>query len=318
MEENTALVEISKAQQALERANDIHEIMDLRDKAMAYQLFANAQGFKEAAQEAKIYQLKAERKAGDWLMENVKPGNPQLLQDATIDTRLPDGVDKYESHRWQLEASVPDPVFNQWIDESLANGKEISAAGLQQVGRELRRIEQIEQARTTEPPAGKYQIIYADPPWQYQFGFDIHGAALRHYNTMSIEELCKLPVRDLSDDNAVLFLWVTSPKLNECFKVIEAWGFEYKTSFVWDKVKHVMGHYNSVRHELLLICVRGSYPKQSNTLIDSVVTIERSDEHSEKPERFREIIDEMYPYGKRIELFARRKVEGWDTWGDQV
>jgi hypothetical protein len=71
MEENKALIEISNAQAALERASDIHEIMDLRDRAMAMQLFANAQGFKDAAQEAKIYQLKAERKAGDWLRENV-------------------------------------------------------------------------------------------------------------------------------------------------------------------------------------------------------------------------------------------------------
>lgn len=89
MEENTALIEINRAQQALERANDIHEIIDLRDKAMAFQLLANARGFKEAAQEAKIYQLKAERKAGEWLAVNVTAGNPQLLQAATIG-QLPD------------------------------------------------------------------------------------------------------------------------------------------------------------------------------------------------------------------------------------
>lgn len=195
---------------------------------------------------------------------------------------------------------------------------EAGEKNINQVMREIRRDRQIEGVKEIQPPKGKYQIIYADPPWQYQFGFDIHGAALRHYNTMSIPELCELPIKELSEENSVLFMWATSPKLEDAFMVMNAWGFEYKTSFVWDKVKHVMGHYNSVRHELLLIGVRGSFPKQSNTLIDSVVTIERSDEHSEKPERFREIIDDMYPFGERIELFARKKVDGWNTWGSEL
>ena len=95
-------------------------------------------------------------------------------------------------------------------------------------------------------------------------------------------------------------------------------GFEYKTSFVWDKVKHVMGHYNSVRHEFLLLCIKGSFPKQSDTLHDSVIEIERSDEHSEKPEYFRQLIETMYPLSKKIELFARRKSEGWDAWGNEL
>ena len=91
---------------------------------------------------------------------------------------------------------------------------------------------------------------------------------------MSIDDLCNLPIRDLAEDNAVLFLWTTSPKLFDAHDVIKAWGFEYKTSFVWDKVKHVMGHYNSVRHEFLLLCIKGSFPKQSDTLHDSVIEIE--------------------------------------------
>jgi len=181
-----------------------------------------------------------------------------------------------------------------------------------------RTLLQREAVKDIKPPVGKYQVIYADPPWEYGFGLDIHGAARRHYNTMTIDELCALPIRNLADDNAVLFLWVTSPMLADCFQVIGAWGFVYKTSFVWDKVKHVMGHYNSVRHEFLLICTRGSYPKQSNTLRDSVVSIERSDEHSEKPDVFREIIEEMYPASKKIELFARKKSAGWDVWGNEA
>ena len=187
---------------------------------------------------------------------------------------------------------------------------------IKEAERIIRRRDRIES--TPVIPDGKYNVIYADPPWKYDFGFDIHGAADRHYHTMTIEELCELPIADLSEDNAVLFMWVTSPKLFDAKKVIDAWGFDYKTSFIWDKVKHVMGHYNSVRHEILLVCVRGSFPKQNNTLHDSVISIERTDEHSEKPEYFRKLIEEMYPNSKKIELFARKKSEGWDAWGNEL
>jgi len=185
-----------------------------------------------------------------------------------------------------------------------------------EASRIIRRQNRIES--TPIIPDGKYNVIYADPPWKYDFGFDIHGAADRHYHTMTIQELCDLPISDLTEDNAVLFMWVTSPKLFDAHKIITAWGFDYKTSFIWDKVKHVMGHYNSVRHEILLVCVRGSFPKQSDTLHDSVITIERSDEHSEKPQYFRELIETMYPKSKKIELFARQKIEGWDSWGNEL
>jgi len=185
--------------------------------------------------------------------------------------------------------------------------------------RVARRQVQRDNAVKIKPPTGKYQVIYADPPWDYEFGFDIHGAASRHYNTMTIEELCNLPIKDLTADNAALFLWVTSPKLEECFQVIHAWGFEYKTSFVWDKVKHVMGHYNSLRHEFLLLAIKGSYHKQSKNLKDSVQSIERNGNHSEKPEEFRQIIDEMYPQATKIELFqTKRSISGWSTWGDRT
>lgn len=168
-------------------------------------------------------------------------------------------------------------------------------------------------------PQGKYRVIYADPPWKYA---DIlpegYGAAEHHYKTLDIDELCALRIVDLAADDAVLFLWVTSPKLQECFQLIPAWGFIYKASFVWDKVRHNYGHYNSVRHEFLLVCTRGSCLPDSKELRDSVVSIERSDVHSQKPDAFREMIDALYPGGPRIELFARGQAPaGWEVWGDE-
>lgn len=178
--------------------------------------------------------------------------------------------------------------------------------------------QQDEKIRLANAPE-KYSVFYADPPWKYADELiKGYGAAVHHYPPMSIQELCELPIKLKASDNAALFLWVTSPILEECFEVIKAWGFEYKASFVWDKVKHNYGHYNSVRHELLLICTKGSYLPESGELFDSVLSIERSKEHSEKPEEFRKIIEQMYPNSKKIELFARKKTNGWAAWGDEV
>lgn len=190
------------------------------------------------------------------------------------------------------------------------------------VERELR----MRQKKEAPPlPSGKYRVWYADPPWPYNNAGvitdnDAYGRAARHYPTMSIAELCAMgaQVREMVEPNAVLFMWVTSPLLEECFDVIRAWGFEYKTSFVWDKVGHNFGHYNSVRHELLLVCARGSCTPDNKTLYDSVVSIEKSSIHSEKPAEFRRIIDDLYTWGNRIELFARCQANGWDVWGNEA
>ena len=163
----------------------------------------------------------------------------------------------------------------------------------------------------------KYRVIYADPPWSYndKQNIEVLGGAEKHYLTMPLDEICKLPVP--TEDNAVLFIWVTSPMLEDSFKVINAWGFKYKTSFVWDKVAHNMGHYNSVRHEFLLICTKGSCTPDVAKLFDSVVSIERT-EHSRKPKEFRDMIDTLYPIGNRLEMFAREAPEGWDVWGNMA
>lgn len=163
----------------------------------------------------------------------------------------------------------------------------------------------------------KYRVIYADPPWSYNDKQDTAqlGGAVKHYPTMPLEDICAIPIPAAKE--AVLFLWTTSPMLEDAFKVINAWGFKYKSSFIWDKVAHAMGHYNSVRHEFLLIATRGSCTPDEPRLLDSVVSIERT-EHSRKPKEFRDMIDMLYPIGERLELFAREAAEGWDAWGNMA
>jgi len=167
-------------------------------------------------------------------------------------------------------------------------------------------------------PSGKFRVIYADPPWSYgNTQPDYHTEQRDHYPVMVLADICAIPIRDMAMDNAVLFLWVTSPILEEAFQVINAWGFKYKASFVWDKVKHNMGHYNSVRHELLLVCTRGSCQPDERKLFDSVVTEERT-EHSRKPDTFYTIIETLYTTGPYLELFARRGRERWHTYGNET
>lgn len=165
----------------------------------------------------------------------------------------------------------------------------------------------------------KYNVIYADPPWKYNDRQNSKklGGAIKHYPLLSTDDICRLPIRKISSNNAVLFLWTTSPLLEESFKVVKAWGFKYKSSFIWDKVKHNMGHYNSVRHEILLICTMGSFTPRVKRLFDSVQSIERT-AHSEKPHEFYDIIETLYPDTKKIELFARNKRDGWHVWGNEL
>ena len=166
-----------------------------------------------------------------------------------------------------------------------------------------------------------FRVIYADPAWSYNDKQDTPqlGGASKHYDTMSITELLRLPVNKISEKNSILFLWVTSPLLEDAFQVVSSWGFKYKTSFIWDKVKHNMGHYNSVRHEILLVCTKGSCTPDNKVLYNSVQRIERNNNHSEKPIEFLNIIDDLYNYGNKLEMFCRAiKKEKWYGWGNEL
>ncbi len=164
----------------------------------------------------------------------------------------------------------------------------------------------------------KFPIIYADPPWRYEHPpMGGNRVIENHYPTMTLEEICALPVAEMATPDAVLFMWATAPKLAECFDVIKAWGFDYRTCAVWVKDKIGMGYYVRNQHELLLIAKRGEPPMPA--VVDrqsSVITADRT-EHSAKPVEFAEMIERMYPELPKIELFCRSPREGWAVWGNQ-
>lgn len=162
-------------------------------------------------------------------------------------------------------------------------------------------------------PSGKFNVIYADPPWKYDFSRSKSRSIESHYPTMELEDICRLEIP--VGENAVLFIWATSPKLEQAFRVINSWAFVYKTSMVWVKDKVGMGYYARGQHELLLIAVKGKMPipapaKRRDSVIYAPVT-----KHSKKPDILYEIIESMYPKSNYLELFARSKRKGWASWG---
>lgn len=183
-----------------------------------------------------------------------------------------------------------------------------------------RRLEN-KRAVAMSQPSGVYNVIYADPPWEYD-NTGVHGAADRHYPTMPLEDISSLldAQRIAVADNAVLFLWATNPFLQDAFYVINSWGFEYKTNMVWvktDLVKPGSGFYVRGRHELLLICTRGSFTPLDAHIsppIGSVISASIGN-HSSKPDDFYGVIERLYPDCNYLELFARRQRDGWKGWG---
>ena len=161
-----------------------------------------------------------------------------------------------------------------------------------------------------------YEVIYADPPWRYDFSGSKSRSIEAHYRTMSVEELCEMQVD--SAGNSVLYLWATSPKLREALSVMESWGFSYKTHAIWDKEKLGMGYWFRGQHELLMVGTKGKWPPpQPGIRIGSVIR-EKRGRHSTKPDIVREWIENAWPAASRIELFARQKFPKWDAFGNQV
>ncbi|WP_353928760.1 MT-A70 family methyltransferase [Desulfofundulus kuznetsovii] len=165
-------------------------------------------------------------------------------------------------------------------------------------------------------PEGKYDVILADPPWQYEFVETENRAIENHYPTMTLEEIKALEIP--AADDAVLLLWATAPKLEEALEVMRAWGFTYRTCAVWDKEIIGMGYWFRGQHELLLLGTKGNFPAPlPNNRFSSVIR-ERRGAHSAKPAVVYEMIEHMFPNRRYLELFARNTRPGWGVWGNEV
>lgn len=172
----------------------------------------------------------------------------------------------------------------------------------------------------------KYNIIYADPPWEFKT-YSAKGksrSAERYYPTMTLDAIKNLPVAKIAADDCALFLWTTAPRLRDCFSVIDAWGFTYKSvAFVWVKKNRKseslfwgMGHWTRANAEICILATKGN-PKRQSAKVHQII-LSHLEQHSKKPDETRDRIVTLMGDIPRVELFARKKAEGWDVWGNEV
>jgi len=171
----------------------------------------------------------------------------------------------------------------------------------------------------------KYKVIYADPPWYFK-SYSKKGEgrnATRHYSCLSLSDIILLPINSIAESDSTLIMWVTDPFLQKAFEVIEAWGFTYKTvAFTWVKQNKNnpnyfkgLGYWTRANPEMALLATKGK-PKRINKDVNQLVVSPRR-EHSRKPDQMYEHIERLLE-GPYIELFARNKRPGWDSWGNEV
>jgi N6-adenosine-specific RNA methylase IME4 len=320
------LVKYDAACRALAEAKTLVEITDIRNWATAARVYAKQAKNKELEADAVEIRMRATRRVDEMIEQQretvgLAQGRRSDLGSAATQvkaTLAEVGVDKNLAHQARVLGRLSEKAF----EAAVARAREA-----------INRIVRIETDRTTRLAniaailagnydlslARKYPIIYADPPWRYENPpIGATGRSIEnHYPTLSVAEICELPVDQLAHDDAMLYLWATAPKLAECMEVIKAWGFEYRTCLVWDKEIIGMGYYARNQHELLLVARRGDIPPPEAGTQPTSVHRERRGEHSVKPVFYYEIIEAAYPGLPKIELFARSERDGWDRWGNE-
>ena len=344
MNEPRELILLSQASQALEQARTVDEVKDLRDKAEAVKAYARKAKLGHSILiEASLIKVNAERKLGAILREtelaSAAPGNQYTAPSEPGAEGRPTlaslGISKSDSSRLQQIATLPEEVFERYVQETVASQREPTTAGLLRLAKQQNNgvsrragadaLSAAEHSRDEESHAATslnelvdrglmYGTIYADPPWPYK-NQATRAVTGNYYATTSVDAICDEPVAKLASEEAHLHLWTTNAFLLDAFDVIEAWGFEYKSCFVWVKPQIGIGNYWRVSHEFLLLGIRGGL-----TFVDRGQRSwleEPRTEHSRKPEAVRRLIEIVSPPAY-LELYGRKPVEGWTVYGNQI
>lgn len=167
---------------------------------------------------------------------------------------------------------------------------------------------------------GPFDICVADPAWRFTSNSEAKPGknAFGHYQCMTTAEICDLPVKDLMAKDSLLLLWTTAPFLEQSFRVVNAWGFKYKSNLVWDKERPATGFWVRGEHEHVLICRRGKFPTPEPAQRRRSVIRGGRREHSRKPDEFQDWIEAAWPDASKVELFARQERPGWASWGNET
>lgn len=329
----TSLVKYEAACRALADAKAVDEAKDVHDKAEAMRIYARQAKNTQLEADAWEIRKRAEDRMGALSAALDRSGggrNPEatlptdgkskskVLREAGISTSA---ANRYE-HFNALSAEEKEQRIARGR-AAIEAGKSIADAIIRDDDKSAKRAakEQILGAIQHSLPSKRYGVILADPEWRFEpysrdSGMD--RAADNHYPTSATEVICARPVASIAADDCVLFLWATVPMLPDALIVMKAWGFAYKSHFIWNKDKIGTGYWNRNKHELLLVGTRGNIPapamgEQSHSVIDAPVRL-----HSEKPAAFYLMIEAYFPHLPKIELNARRARAGWDAWGNEA
>lgn len=311
----------------IESARTIDDVKDIRDRAEAARQYAKAAGYsRDITNMCAEIKLRAERKAGLLLAEMPKnPGARNLGGIKEIPPELPPklddlGISKLQSSRWQQTASVPDEVFEDYItavkNDDSGTQDLITVTGLRQHAARQRQPEPV-----PEPvplPDGKFSCIVSDPPWPMQkierTERPAQGVTL-DYPVMSLEDIAALPVADLAADDCHLYLWVTHKFLPAGLDLLEQWDFRYQCVMTWRKNVGITPFSWMYDTEHVIFARRGNLPLDRLGLRLSFEAPVAG--HSVKPDVFYERVIAASP-GPRLEMFSRRKRDGFTAWGNEV
>jgi N6-adenosine-specific RNA methylase IME4 len=323
--DHQSLIQLSVARTAIEKAGTLQELKGIRDKAEALRVYARqAKDSLDIQNQCAEIKLRAERRAGEMLKGAKLNGGDRksVLRDERV--KLKDaGVSYTESHRWQRVASVPDAKFEEHIAEAMDSKRELTTVGVLKLANHSKpkngahKVEKSsgEFVKDLADVSGReFSCIYADPPWRYS-NQSTRASTDNHYSTMTVDEICAMPIGELAAEKCHLHLWTTNGFLFECAKIFAAWGFEFKSSFVWVKPQMGIGNYWRNSHEILLTAVKGGMVSQSKSLM-SWGKFDRT-MHSEKPPAVRKMLEQFSP-GPYLELFGRRRADNWTVFGNEM
>ena len=321
-----SLATISKAKRALAAAKSLDEVLEVRDQAEAARVYAKAacDGLELQNSAAEI-KIRAERKAGEMLVAMEKIGHRPKKGNTALPFReqLSDlGITKMQSSRWQRIASVEDNLFESHLADFISSKRELTTVSVYKLATKnnASTVADPEEYGTECTPSldnltEKFGTVYADPPWRYG-NQSTRAATDNHYPTMTVDELCEMPVSEHVADDAHIHLWTTNAFLFDSRRVLESWGFEYRSCFVWCKPQMGIGNYWRVSHEFLILGIRGNAKRFNQRNQKSWQVFERR-KHSEKPDELRKIIKDVSP-GPYLEMFGRKPVDGWTVLGNQI
>lgn len=329
----TSLIKYDAACRALADAKAVDEVKDMHDKAEALRIYARQAKNSQLEADAWEIRKRAEDRLGALsaaLEKSAGGKNPQatLPTDGKSKTQVlrEAGISTSAANRYEHFHALPSYEKEQRIARGRAAieaGKSAADAIINADDKSERRAnrEMVLAVVQTALPEKRYGVILADPEWRFEVysretGLD--RAADNHYPTNPVDVIASRDVASIAAPDAVLFLWATVPILPQALHVMNAWGFTYKSHFIWNKDKIGTGYWNRNKHELLLVGTRGNIPapamgEQAHSVIDAPVRL-----HSEKPQAFYLLIESYFPNLPKIELNARRARAGWDAWGNEA